>query len=183
MLKNFRFLGAASLLCFTFNIAFSQPAAAPGALESLLGSKSVAAVAENLKFEVSAPAQLLVKGQSDCPAPGKNLSPVMQDQVRVKLILKLITDIYNGAQLPYSQDGVVFKNKEGILPQQPSGYYHEYTLMTGNAPHTVVIGGVTYQVSADLGTRGAERIVIGGGKRIYYSPDHYRTFIEFTMVY
>lgn len=117
------------------------------------------------------------------PKPGKDLSPVVQDQARVKAILKLVTDIYLGNQLPYSQDGVVFKNKEGRLPARPAGYYHEYTLLTGSAPHTVVIGGIAYQVAPDLSARGSERLIIGGGENIYYTPDHYAKFIQLTMVY
>src|SRR5918996_4671775 len=31
---------------------------------------------------------------------------------------------------PFPQDGTVFQNREGILPAQSSGYYHEYTVIT-----------------------------------------------------
>jgi ribonuclease T1 len=183
MLKNLKTsLGAATLLFFSLNLVSAQPEKT-GALATLLASDSVAAVAESLKFETSAPAAVAEKGQADSPAPGRGFNPAVQDKVRDKLIMKLISDIYNGVQLPYAQDGVTFKNKEGLLPQQPLGFYREYTLITGDAPHTVVIGGVTYQVSPDLGARGSERVVIGGGKRIYYTPDHYRTFIELAVVY
>jgi ribonuclease T1 len=36
--------------------------------------------------------------------------------------------IASGGPFPYSQDGTVFRNAEGLLPSQTSGYYHEYTL-------------------------------------------------------
>ena len=117
------------------------------------------------------------------PAPGKGFSPVVYDEVRSGLMMKLISDIYNGKRLPYSQDGATFQNKEGLLPAMPAGYYKEYTLITGNAPDTVKIGETIYQVSPDLGKRGAERIVIGGGEKIYYSPDHYKTFILLAVTY
>lgn len=117
------------------------------------------------------------------PAPGRDFTPKIEDAARIKAIMKLVTDIYNGAHLPYSQDGVVFKNKEGKLPAQPAGFYHEYTLLTGSAPHVVVIGGTTYQVAPDLSARGSERIIIGGGEKIYYTPDHYKNFILLTIVY
>ncbi|MEV8044518.1 ribonuclease domain-containing protein [Streptomyces griseoluteus] len=68
--------------------------------------------------------------------------------------------IAQGGPYPYSQDGVVFQNREGVLPGQSSGYYHEYTVKTpGDA------------------TRGARRIVTGQRtEEDYYTSDHYATF-------
>lgn len=155
------------------------------AVDSLASSAGYANFVE-LRPALPAPqpaAEELKQAGPGAPLPGKDLSPVMQDQARIRAIIKLVSDIYHGAHLPYSQDGSVFKNKEGRLPVQPQGYYREYTLLTGDAPHTVTIGGVTYQVAPDLSARGSERVIIGGGQRIYYTPDHYANFIEFTMVY
>lgn len=140
----------------------------------------VAAVAEE-----AAPA---ARGQYDynppCPAPGRDIYPKIEDQIRLSSILELIGKIYRGEQLPYSHDGIVFQNKEGKLPQRPYGFYHEYTLLPPGAyPSHVVIGGIAYPLSEKLGKRGAERIIIGGGQLIYYTPDHYRTFIQLQMVY
>jgi ribonuclease T1 len=68
-----------------------------------------------------------------------------------------------GGPFPYSRDGVVFSNRERLLPAQPRGYYHEYTVPTPGA-----------------GTRGARRIVCGGDvaarSECYYSDDHYQSF-------
>ncbi|MFF9426668.1 ribonuclease domain-containing protein [Streptomyces sp. NPDC014746] len=65
-----------------------------------------------------------------------------------------------GGPFPYSQDGVVFQNREGVLPAHASGYYHEYTVTTPGVP-----------------TRGARRIVTGGATdEDYYTSDHYATF-------
>ncbi|OGS07488.1 MAG: hypothetical protein A2270_09490 [Elusimicrobia bacterium RIFOXYA12_FULL_51_18] len=115
-------------------------------------------------------------------APGRDLAPKVEDPLRVKAILKLVGDIYNSVHLPYAQDGATFKNKERKLPVQPIGFYKEYTLLTGGAPHTVVIDGQTYQVAPDLSARGSERCIIGGGTKLYYTPDHYAHFIELTVV-
>lgn len=60
---------------------------------------------------------------------------------------------------PFPRDGVVFGNYEHRLPQQPRGYYHEYTVKTPGAHN-----------------RGARRIVCGPLPECYYSGDHYRTF-------
>ncbi|MFD9196267.1 ribonuclease domain-containing protein [Streptomyces phaeochromogenes] len=68
--------------------------------------------------------------------------------------------IEQGGPYPYSQDGTVFQNREGILPSQSSGYYHEYTVITPGSS-----------------TRGARRIVTGEEtQEDYYTADHYATF-------
>ncbi|MGW3209708.1 ribonuclease domain-containing protein [Streptomyces sp. NPDC001135] len=68
--------------------------------------------------------------------------------------------IDQGGPFPYSQDGTVFTNKEGVLPSQQSGYYHEYTVVTPGSP-----------------TRGARRVVTGEeSQEDYYTSDHYATF-------
>lgn len=74
--------------------------------------------------------------------------------------------IARGGPFEYSQDGVVFGNYEGLLPQQPRGYYHEYTVET-----------------PDARTRGARRIITGGTPPVvwYYTDDHYRSFRRFEM--
>ena len=67
--------------------------------------------------------------------------------------------IKSNGPFPYSRDGVVFSNYEHMLPQQPRGYYHEYTVKTPGTHN-----------------RGARRIVCGVMPECYYSDDHYRSF-------
>ncbi|MFJ4501813.1 ribonuclease domain-containing protein [Streptomyces sp. NPDC088864] len=68
--------------------------------------------------------------------------------------------VESGGPFPYSQDGTVFQNREGVLPSQDTGYYHEYTVITPGSP-----------------TRGARRVVTGEEYREdYYTADHYATF-------
>ncbi|MEU9451149.1 ribonuclease domain-containing protein [Streptomyces sp. NPDC048277] len=68
--------------------------------------------------------------------------------------------IASDGPFPYSQDGTVFRNSEGILPSEPSGYYHEYTVITPGSS-----------------TRGARRIVTGEAyQEDYYTSDHYASF-------
>ena len=68
-----------------------------------------------------------------------------------------------GGPYPYEKDGVVFGNRERLLPPHQRGYYHEYTVPTPRAHN-----------------RGARRIVCGGPLRrtdnCYYSDDHYTSF-------
>ncbi|MGW8377050.1 ribonuclease domain-containing protein [Streptomyces sp. ODS28] len=72
--------------------------------------------------------------------------------------LKLIE---KGGPYPYPQDGTVFDNREGILPDQDKGYYHEFTVKTPGSED-----------------RGARRIVTGDKekKEDYYTADHYKSF-------
>ncbi|OGS54913.1 MAG: hypothetical protein A3J79_10235 [Elusimicrobia bacterium RIFOXYB2_FULL_62_6] len=160
-------------------------AAAPAANEN------AGAPAFDLQFSAESLAAIAVPELTPAPQPeeavraiqpGNDLTPKVEDQKRIKAILKLVSDVYNNVHLPYSQDGSTFKNKEGKLPQKPAGFYKEYTLLTGDAPHTVVIGGQTYQVAPDLSARGSERVIIGGGEFLYYTPDHYAHFILLTVV-
>ncbi len=71
--------------------------------------------------------------------------------------------IKQGGPFPYARDGVVFGNYEHRLPQQPRGYYHEYTVKTPGSHD-----------------RGARRIVCGIVPECYYSDDHYRSFYRIT---
>lgn len=67
--------------------------------------------------------------------------------------------IKQGGPFPYPEDGEVFQNRESVLPQQPQGYYHEYTVKTPGSSN-----------------RGARRIVTGQDGTDYYTSDHYATF-------
>jgi len=73
--------------------------------------------------------------------------------------------IHSGGPFPYRQDGTVFSNREGILPSESTGYYHEYTVKTPGSPD-----------------RGARRLIAGGVKttpeHVYYTGDHYASFCE-----
>lgn len=68
-----------------------------------------------------------------------------------------------GGPFPYEKDGVVFGNRERLLPIKNRGYYREYTVATPGLNH-----------------RGTRRIVCGGKSRkpdaCYYSADHYASF-------
>ena len=76
---------------------------------------------------------------------------------------EVLAHIESGGPFDYERDGVVFGNRERILPRRPRGYYHEYTVHTPGER-----------------TRGARRIVCGGPVRApdacFYSDDHYQSF-------
>ena len=66
-----------------------------------------------------------------------------------------------GGPFPYDQDDGVFGNREGLLPDRFDGYYREYTVETPGSDD-----------------RGARRIIVGDDGEIYYTDDHYESFVE-----
>ncbi|AHI00716.1 hypothetical protein GCM10010174_45890 [Kutzneria viridogrisea] len=69
--------------------------------------------------------------------------------------------IKQGGPFPYPKnDGVVFGNREGILPACASGYYHEYTVITPGSSN-----------------RGTRRIITGSAGEYFYTADHYESFV------
>jgi ribonuclease T1 len=76
--------------------------------------------------------------------------------------------IRSGGPFAYPKDGIVFANRERLLPPERRGYYREYTVATPGARD-----------------RGARRIVCGGRQpaaplACYYSNDHYASFHRIT---
>lgn len=70
--------------------------------------------------------------------------------------------IQSNGPFPYpDRDGVEFRNHEKRLPQQGRGYYREYTVPTPGER-----------------TRGARRLVTGKGQELYYTADHYESFVK-----
>ena len=81
---------------------------------------------------------------------GSKLPPEARDTLKL---------IEQGGPFPFDQDGAIFQNREGLLPRQARGYYHEYTVITPGE-----------------GDRGARRIVTGQRGELYYTDDHYDSF-------
>jgi len=67
--------------------------------------------------------------------------------------------IRKGGPYPYERDGIAFGNFEKLLPVRERSYYREYTVPTPGVK-----------------SRGARRIVAGGGGELYYTDDHYQSF-------
>jgi len=69
--------------------------------------------------------------------------------------------ILAGERDPHDNDGSIFRNREGLLPQKERGYYREYVVRTPTISHA-----------------GPQRLVIGQGDELYYTPDHYSSFVR-----
>jgi ribonuclease T1 len=68
--------------------------------------------------------------------------------------------IRHGGPFPYRQDGGVFGNREARLPSRQPGFYREYTVPTPGQHD-----------------RGPRRLITGGAEELYYTGDHYVTFV------
>ncbi len=99
-----------------------------------------------------------VSARTSCPVGESIAAKDLPKQGRDTLEL-----IASGGPFPHGRDGIVFGNREKILPKAKRGYYREYTVRTPGVKH-----------------RGARRIVCGGDQQkaseCYYSGDHYKTF-------
>lgn len=113
---------------------------------------------------IPAPAATPTSTPTSTPAPPADapaLPAFLPPEARATIAL-----IRRGGPFPHRQDGSVFGNREGLLPRQPRGWYHEYTVDTPGLSH-----------------RGARRIVTGGNppRDWYYTDDHYRSFRSFNL--
>lgn len=69
--------------------------------------------------------------------------------------------IEKNGPFPYPRnDGVQFQNREKRLPAKAGDYYKEYTVPTPGSPD-----------------RGARRLITGNQREVYYTADHYDSFV------
>ena len=114
---------------------------------------------------------------------GTDVTPKISDPVRVNAIVSLVTKIIKCEKLPYKEDGQIFTNKEGLLPQMEKGYYREYTLIIPSGSQKEFnVGDTHFTAYPSYSKRGPERIVIGGGSIIYYTPTHYESFVQIKLI-
>jgi ribonuclease T1 len=105
--------------------------------------------------------------EASCPAPNPNTPGAATSHLPLRSLCALPAQaaqvwrtIATGGRPGYARDGIVFNNNERRLPSEPRGYYHEYTVPTPGAP-----------------TRGTRRLITGSARELYYTGDHYNTFV------
>jgi ribonuclease T1 len=123
------------------------------------GSQNATPASEASASEVPAqPAQ----AASGAPAASGALAVVTKAQLPAEAA-ETLRLIKAGGPFPFSEDGVMFRNSAGLLPQHPRGYYRTYTVRTPG--------------STD---RGQRRVICGGARRqisdCYYTDDYYVSF-------
>jgi len=106
--------------------------------------------------------------RSEGPTPGRTSTTAYQGPAVAPLsslprqAAQTVELIMNGGPYPYPRnDGAVFHNNERLLPREPDGYYREYTVLTPGSAQ-----------------RGGRRIITGQDGAIYYTPDHYDSFVK-----
>ncbi len=114
----------------------------------------------------SAPAASGVGASDTLAASGAQASGTLGTIVKTQLpgeAAETLRLIKAGGPFPFGEDGVLFRNSAGLLPQHPRGYYHAYTVRTPGATD-----------------RGLRRVVCGGPRKqtrdCYYTDNYYASF-------
>jgi len=102
---------------------------------------------------------VIVFTQTGCAVYNNDNIPTISVDSLPQEALETLGLIKAGGPFPFRQDGTVFHNFEGLLPDKPDGYYQEYTVITPGALD-----------------RDARRIVSGANGENYYTEDHYASF-------
>ena len=142
---------------FSVTISLSKPVWGCRGFPRLwnLGSR----IAKSLLLCSSLLIAFAVPAQQDFAAPGASISA----QELPAQGMETYRNIRKGGPFPFEKDGVVFGNRERLLPPQKRGFYREYTVRTPGER-----------------SRGPRRIVCGGPATMpeacYYTADHYASF-------
>jgi ribonuclease T1 len=105
-------------------------------------------------------AVLLGRGGDTSPDPEADFDVVQLADLPAQ-VRDTVDLIESDGPFPYPQDGATFLNLERTLPDRVDGYYREYTVATPG--------------SSD---RGPRRLVLGKSGEMYYTDDHYASFVE-----
>jgi guanyl-specific ribonuclease Sa len=113
------------------------------------------------------PTPVAAAAGSSCPAPSATTPGAAESRLPVRSMCALPKEtisvyavITRNGRTSYPQDGGTFGNYEKLLPRHERGYYREYTVPTPG--------------SRD---RGARRLISGNGRELYYTGDHYNSFV------
>ncbi|MBI3687201.1 MAG: guanine-specific ribonuclease N1 and T1 [Actinobacteria bacterium] len=111
--------------------------------------------AQGLRSPATGPAP----APSSVPAPSVPAASVAALSTLPPQVADTYRLVRRGGPFPYARDGVVFANREALLPDRSGGYYREYTVPTPGTPD-----------------RGARRLIVGAGGEVYYTADRYLSF-------
>jgi ribonuclease T1 len=86
----------------------------------------------------------------------------IDDPVEVREIRRTLEAIRRGPPWPYGrQDNEIFENRRRNLPEQRRGYWRDWTVRTPSEDD-----------------RGPRRLVLGDGGEVYFTRDHYASFVR-----
>jgi guanyl-specific ribonuclease Sa len=85
--------------------------------------------------------------------------------IKIDLLPQEVRDVWvkikSGFVFSHPKDGSIYRNRERLLPEREFGYYREYAVPTPT-----------------INNRGARRLVVGNNVELYYTEDHYQTFVK-----
>jgi ribonuclease T1 len=152
-------------------LAAMMATATLGCRRTTIGAPAASASTGRVAGTTSESSRSLASGQAATPSE-TNLSTRIESDAGIDLDLRHVPHgereairhavglIDAGGPFPYPKDGSVFLNLEKRLPVRPRGHYREYTVPTKGVGH-----------------RGARRVVAAKNGNLYYTNDHYDSFI------
>ncbi len=143
----FQSSGSSPVSCITHGPAHTPGGTTDGSFEAIVFLDGVSQLPGAPGFGTVAPSRAVTRFVTN--AEGKTVD-----------VGRTLDRIARGERFPHRNDGTIFKNREGHLPAKPEGYYREYVYSTPNVPGP-----------------GPQRIIIGNGGEMFFTPDHYRTFV------
>ncbi len=136
-----------------------EPVRTGDAIEEPAGSESQPVDSESVSVPDSVTAETQpVEDATVAIASSSGLPAIVVAELPDEAI-EILGLIDSDGPFKYDKDGATFQNREGLLPDEPRGYYREYTVDTPGAYN-----------------RGARRIVGGDDGERYYTADHYSSF-------
>lgn len=137
--------------------ATSGGSASPATQPSATASTPAASAAPTRSTTSSSTARPSPQNQSPTTRKGDRLVALSALPPQAQATWRLVQQ---GGPFPYDRDGVVFENRERLLPSHTRGYYHEYTVPTPGESD-----------------RGARRLITGASGELFYTDDHYDSFV------
>lgn len=108
-----------------------------------------------LTAAVLAAVTLALGGCGEEPSPDGSIGVEEAEEIE-----ETLDDVEDGRPYDYEEDGGTFRNDEMLLPDNPRGYYREFTVETSGEDD-----------------RGERRLVIGRHSEVFYTEDHYESFV------
>jgi ribonuclease T1 len=86
---------------------------------------------------------------------------VIDDPIEVREIGVTLADIADGTPDRFRADREIYENRGKHLPEHPRGFWHAFTVVTPSE-----------------NDRGPRRLVVGKDGSVWFTRDHYRTFVR-----
>jgi ribonuclease T1 len=144
------------VLCFSCKPATRTTGSATAGVATLAAHTALTPHGQASPPETTGPAA----GQTADAEPKDDLDLRHVPHVERAAVREVAALMQKDGPFPYTKDGSTFLNLEKRLPQRQKGFWREYTVPTKGSH-----------------SRGARRIVAGKDESMYYTNDHYDSFV------